>query len=66
MVTSAFTMYMVPGCNFSLDDAMLQTLLDSSLANGDFEFKFEFESDTPDDGFDDGFHDESDDDSHDE
>ena len=62
MVTTMLTVYTMPGCNFSLDDPMLQALLDSSLANGDFKFEFEFEADASDDGF----HDESDDDFHDE
>lgn len=54
MVTSAFTMYMMPGCNFSLDDPMLQTLLNSSEASGDFSFDFDFETGGSGDGLDDG------------
>lgn len=66
MATSMCTAFVMPGCNFSLDDAMLQSLLNSPLADGDFEFKFEFESDGQGGDFDDDSHHGSHDDSDDE
>ena len=52
MVATAFTTYMMPGCNGLLNNPNFRSLLDSTLANGEFEFEFGFDGDF--EGFGDG------------
>ncbi len=44
MMATALTVYQAPGCDFTLDQSMLQAFLDSTAPLGDVKFEFEFEA----------------------